>query len=193
MVAEACPQRQARSARSLRFAAERCALWVHWISSASVFAFAGRRTYSTSRVGPLSGRAAFGVARKRCQRTSDRRLVRIAEPPPAPRHVRPAVRPGVAALTLLDQFFSRSRSRSARADPSQRESRRNRAPAASTAGWDAGRLGSRHSQKLRSCRLFSFSRRSDQVVLELVLGVGPQGRAPDPGSAVLVLSLDYGV
>src|SRR6185369_2419971 len=96
-------------------------------------------------------------------------------------------------LTLLDQFFSRSRSRSARADPSQRESRRNRAPAASTAGWDAGRPGSRHSQKLRSRRLFSFSRRSDQVVLELVLGVGPQGRAPDPGSAVLVLSLDYGV
>ena len=165
MVAEARPQRQARSDGSVRFAAERCALWVHWISSASVFAFAGRRTYSTSRVGPLSGRAAFGVARKRCQRTSDRHLVRIAEPPPAPRHVRPAVRPGVAALTLLDQFFSRSRSRSARADPSQRESRRNRAPAASTAGWDAGRLGSRHSQKLRSRRLFSFSRRSDQVVL----------------------------
>jgi len=55
------------------------------------------------------------------------------------------------ALTLLDQFFSRSRShpfrcheacRSARADTSQRENRRNRAPAASTTGRDAGRLGS---------------------------------------------------
>ena len=53
-------------------------------------------------------------------------------------------------LTLLDQFFSRRRSypfgyheacRSARADTSQRENRRNRAPAASTTGRDAGRLG----------------------------------------------------
>jgi hypothetical protein len=52
-------------------------------------------------------------------------------------------------LTLLSQFLSRSRSRSARADTSKRESRRrpveategvNRAPAAWTVGGDAGRL-----------------------------------------------------
>ena len=44
--------------------------------------------------------------------------------------------------------------RSARADTSQRENRRNRAPAASTTGRDAGRLGSL-TPKLSSCRRLS--------------------------------------